>query len=125
MLCLDLRLLFQLYFYPVAYRTDRRVEYKTNIPLYIRYTAVLSWDTIARIATVTFIVQTIINSREISFPNCAALFGCRLYLHFAANCGESAKRIGQDYFVETHEKKLTVGLAISARYFDQARSYAR
>lgn len=99
------------YFYPVAYQC---VECKTNIPLYIHYIAVLSWDTIARIATVTFIVQTIINSREISFSNCAPLFGCRLYLHFAANCGESASRIGRDYFAKAHGKKLTVGPAISA-----------
>lgn len=65
---LRLSLVSVIYFYCAIRRTLWNIECKTNIPCYIRCIAVLSWDTIAWIATVTFIAQTIINSREISFP---------------------------------------------------------
>lgn len=106
-----------------------RVWHKYSVISHTHYATVLSRDTIAWIGMVTFIVQTIINSRKISFPNYTSLLdraGCICILQRTAM--ENRERIEhreQNYFVEACGKKLTVGPAISARYFDQARSYAR
>lgn len=102
----------------------QNIECRTNIPLC--YTEVLSWNTIARMATITFIVQTIINFCEISFSNYAPPLVYLPYLHFAVKsdeegASESGYRLAKLSRRGGRKKKLTVRPTISARYFDQVK----
>lgn len=132
MLYPDLRLSFPSYIFIARYIVQPGIWSVKRIFRYIGYTAVLSWDTIARIATVTFIVQTIINSREISFPKLCLFPIPSIALPnttgaVSAFCSEPqrewarATRPEQNYFVEAGGKKLTVGPTISGWIFRSSK----